>query len=172
MGGAITESLNLLNQHGENPYSDPYLHVPGGAQRRGGSARHRQPCGSPVSSYRLNDPVYLLRELNGDVAAFRDLSNMYLRITPAMLASVQLAVSAAADAGVLASASHALRGATSLMGASALTALLLEFEQQARRGSAWPDTAAMDRLAWLYTAVAIEIGESIVHVDGGQTPDC
>ncbi len=172
MGCLGDKSLNSFKNHDENVHSSQSRRVRCPAQGAGDSARRGRAPGGRVRSYRLIDPVYLLRELNGDVAAFRNLSRMYLRITPAMLASVQCAVSAAADAGALARASHALRGATSLMGATALTALLLEFEQHARHNSAWPDTAAMDQLAWLFTAVAIEIGESILHFHGERTPEC
>ena len=116
---------------------------------------------TPMTPYLHTDPASLLRELNGDLVAFRALSATYLRIAPPLLAKLEQAL-CAADGAALARAAHALRGAATLMGSTALVLLLRRFEQGAAAGDL-PGAADLADLRHLFEAAAGEVGHSAVH---------
>ena len=120
-----------------------------------------------MSPYCHIDPEKLLLVLDGDIGAFRKLSSMYLTITPAMLAKLEAAI-AHGETRAIALAAHALHGATVLIGADQLSAVLTDFERQAGAADWRPGASDLAHLHRLYAAVAGEVSDSLVHFNSRQ----
>ena len=112
-------------------------------------------------------PAQLYGASGDDLVMFRHLSRIFLDSAPAMFERM-LAASGSASAGAsqaCAAACHALRGVTVLVGAHALSAPLLELEQQASHG-AIPPAAALEAVRQQLLLVCAEVARSIEEYTG------
>jgi HPt (histidine-containing phosphotransfer) domain-containing protein len=81
----------------------------------------------------------------GDTEFEREVLEEYLNSAPADVAKVAAAVNAA-DAGALARAAHALKGASATIGAKGFAAIALELEHAGKAGTLGDAPAALGRL--------------------------
>ena len=116
-------------------------------------------------SYEQIDPRVLFCAIGEDLDAFRALSQTFLDISPPLFERLQRAL-AAADCNATALESHSLRGATALVGAVQLTALLQDVESHARRGTVQPGLPQMAELARQFGVVMHEVRLSMVEFQG------
>lgn len=115
--------------------------------------------------YRHIDPRVLMRAVADDLESFRELSRIFVAITPAMFERLQRALAAGAQ-DEIAQASHALKGNAALVGAAALTGRLQDIESAARGSGAAPAALEPDGLAALFQQALGEVRDSIEHFDG------
>ena len=112
-------------------------------------------------------PAELYRASGDDLAMFRHLSRLFLDSAPPMFERMlATSGSAATDAAqACATACHALRGVTVLVGAHALSAPLLELERQASHG-AMPSAAALEAVRVQLRLVCAEVARSVEEYAG------
>lgn len=113
--------------------------------------------------YQAIDTLVLLAAVGEDRQLFRELSRIFLDTAPALLARIECTRNGAAPDFI--HACHTLRGITALIGARALSALLLTLEQQARRG-AMPDLPELEQAAQLFALACDDVRHSITGYPG------
>lgn len=112
--------------------------------------------------YLAIDPAVLMAAA-GDRATFNALARTYLDCAPPIFAALQQALLAGQHAAI-GRHSHALKGMTMLVGATALTALLQQLETAARLQQPAPFAEA---LAPCYEAVQREVALSLTDATCG-----
>jgi HPt (histidine-containing phosphotransfer) domain-containing protein len=112
--------------------------------------------------YASIDPGVLWRACGADREAFAALAQIFLDSAPASLARLELALAQQARPAAGAAA-HALRGMTQLVGADALSLLLLRCEQAAGSGAPLPPAAP---LAAAFALALAEVAHSLAHYQG------
>jgi HPt (histidine-containing phosphotransfer) domain-containing protein len=117
-------------------------------------------------AYRDTDPGVLWRAAAGDASTFGLLARIFLDAGPPALARLRQAL-AGGDPDAIAAASHALKGMTVLVGATALTDLLQALERQARAGPAPAPPAGLEPL---FARVMAEVARAAASHDGAPGP--
>jgi HPt (histidine-containing phosphotransfer) domain-containing protein len=113
-------------------------------------------------------PAELYRASGDDLAMFRQLSRVFIDSAPAMFDRMLAASGAGGKAGTaqgFIAACHALRGVTVLVGAHAMSAPLIELEQQAKQGSL-PTATSLEPVRLQLLAVCGEVERSIADYAG------
>jgi HPt (histidine-containing phosphotransfer) domain-containing protein len=112
-------------------------------------------------SYSAIDPMVLWRASAADLPTFRLLAGIFLEQAPPLVGKLRAALQAG-HAAEVASASHALKGMTGLIGAGALGGLLQAIEQHARgrAAEAQPDSRPLPQL---FDAVMQEMAHAATH---------
>jgi len=87
-----------------------------------------------MPTYIATAPQELLAASDNDIAMFCSLAQIFLETAPELWLRMEQAGAAGAP-GAFVAAAHSLRGITVLVGAHALTALLLVLERQAASGA-------------------------------------
>jgi HPt (histidine-containing phosphotransfer) domain-containing protein len=125
--------------------------------------------GMSFPQYQYIAPQVLLNAAGDDLDTFRMLSQTFLKITPPMFERLQHAM-VAGDDKEIAQACHALRGSTSLIGATRLTAALQAIESAALAGTANGAPAERAGLPQLMESVMQEVLQSIFESQNNFLP--
>ena len=133
--------------------------MPAGVQRRDGSAEAAGGAEAPNDGVELMDFSRLeeFREFDDEAQTMiREVVAMFIAEVPQRLAVIEAAV-ANGDAPALSVAAHALKGASSNIGASALNALCRRIEEESREtvSTAAPAQVARLHLLWAQTREAL-----------------
>ena len=121
-----------------------------------------KPMPTPDTTYQYIDPTILFNLAADDIDLFRMLAATYRDMTPAILWRLQNAL-LAVDRESISHECHSLRGATSLIGAAALTDMLLSIERHCRSDPPAPLPPYGTPLATLFDMTLQEVEFSITH---------
>ncbi|GAA4029441.1 Hpt domain-containing protein [Actimicrobium antarcticum] len=115
--------------------------------------------------YQFIDPLFLMQIVADDLDLFCELSTIFINTAPPMFDRLSRAI-VKDDSKATRFESHALKGSTSLVGASQLSAMLEEVERQSRLGEQALIGPCLPELTRLFDAVMQEIQASIIRCSG------
>lgn len=115
--------------------------------------------------YQFIDPSFLMQTVSDDLDLFIELSTIFLTIAPPMFKRLTQAIHDD-DSKVAGFESHALKGSTSMVGATQLSTLLGQVERHSRHNEPAMVRPCLPELTRLFDAVLEEINTSILQFSG------